>query len=314
MKPVPCVLSQIRGLLKQHPEGLNIQELAEMTGINRNSASKYLEILRSRGTVDMRRLGNTKVFFLCNRIPIAPILRFIRGAVVVVDFELVVQQMNPCCTLLLARSGSYLAGLHLSSPALGPFSDPAVTAIAQNAVHGIEGAHTISMRRCATCMEVEVSAIPVLLDDGRPGAALVIEDEVTPRDEGWMRLHGAILRDLAEPICRFSADGTLLSANRAFAEAAGLPAHAVTGTRNPFLGAHDSPLLTTLLCALTPDRPTHRLEMSESPSDDSSSLQWRVHGLFDGGGRLKEMVAVGHSQPAAPRDSRAQVRYLPSPE
>ena len=299
MNPTFILLSQIRGVLQQNPRGLSIQEVAEKTGMNRNSASKYLEILRSRGAVDLQRFGNTKVYFPCERVPIAPILRFIRGAVAVVDFDLVVCCVNPACTVLLAEAGFRLTGLDLTDPELGPFSAVAVVSIAEDAVRGTEGIASVGIRRGGAFVEVEVSAVPVLLEDGRPGAALVLETEPLPLADDWSWPYGEIIREIAEPVCRFRPDGRVLWANRAFAGAAGMPVDLAPAGRNRYLGPLGSLPLDQLLAGLTPDRPRCGLEPTAFPIETSPPMRWTLYGRFDRGGRLRDVVATGHPSPTA---------------
>ena len=49
--------------LREHPEGLTIQSIAEITGINRMTVSKYVLVLSVEGTLLQRRIGRAK---LCN--------------------------------------------------------------------------------------------------------------------------------------------------------------------------------------------------------------------------------------------------------
>jgi len=50
--------------LKRHPEGLTILSIAENTGINRITVSKYVFGLLSEGLVFQRRVGPAKLCYL----------------------------------------------------------------------------------------------------------------------------------------------------------------------------------------------------------------------------------------------------------
>jgi DNA-binding IclR family transcriptional regulator len=50
-------------LKKAAPKDLSIEELADMTGIHRNTVSKYVFALQSQGKVVLsRQLGNAKLY------------------------------------------------------------------------------------------------------------------------------------------------------------------------------------------------------------------------------------------------------------
>ncbi len=50
--------------LKEHPEGLTLLNIAENTGINRITVSKYIFGMVSGGLVFQRRVGPAKLCFL----------------------------------------------------------------------------------------------------------------------------------------------------------------------------------------------------------------------------------------------------------
>ena len=50
--------------LKEHPEGLTILDIADGTGINRLTVSKYIFGLTYEGLVSQRRVGPAKLCYL----------------------------------------------------------------------------------------------------------------------------------------------------------------------------------------------------------------------------------------------------------
>ncbi|NIO44412.1 MAG: winged helix-turn-helix transcriptional regulator [Candidatus Aenigmarchaeota archaeon] len=50
--------------LEKHPEGLTILSIAENTGINRITVSKYVFGLVSEGLISQRRIGPAKLCYL----------------------------------------------------------------------------------------------------------------------------------------------------------------------------------------------------------------------------------------------------------
>jgi len=54
--------------LKEHPEGLTILTIAENTGINRLTVSKYIFGLVSEGLISQRRVGPAKLCYLKRKV------------------------------------------------------------------------------------------------------------------------------------------------------------------------------------------------------------------------------------------------------
>jgi PAS domain S-box-containing protein len=67
-------LRLIKDLLKNHPKGMSITEIARDLGRNKHSVGRYLDVLRVSGQVEMRTYGMAKVFSLSRRVPISALL------------------------------------------------------------------------------------------------------------------------------------------------------------------------------------------------------------------------------------------------
>jgi DNA-binding IclR family transcriptional regulator len=50
--------------LKKHPEGLTIMNIAENTGINRVTVSKYVLVMVAEGVLEQRSIGTAKLCHL----------------------------------------------------------------------------------------------------------------------------------------------------------------------------------------------------------------------------------------------------------
>ena len=51
-------------LLKNHPEGLTIQELSSMMGLHRQTVTKYIMWLAGAGLIRRRRVGSATLHYL----------------------------------------------------------------------------------------------------------------------------------------------------------------------------------------------------------------------------------------------------------
>jgi predicted transcriptional regulator len=59
-------VEKLKQILKWHPRGITISDLAVKMEMNRNLVAKYLDILLISGQVEMQEIGAAKVYFLSN--------------------------------------------------------------------------------------------------------------------------------------------------------------------------------------------------------------------------------------------------------
>ena len=85
MDPTTDALSLLLSTLKEHPRGMSVSDLAAAVGINRNTVSRYLDVLLVSGQVEMETYGKAKVFYLSQRVPIAAMLNFSSDLVLSLD-------------------------------------------------------------------------------------------------------------------------------------------------------------------------------------------------------------------------------------
>jgi DNA-binding transcriptional ArsR family regulator len=51
-------------ILKRHPEGLTIRSLSEITGVHRQTVTKYVFELKGAGIIHRRRVGSATLLYL----------------------------------------------------------------------------------------------------------------------------------------------------------------------------------------------------------------------------------------------------------
>ena len=118
-------LDIILDLIRENPRGLNIREIAELTGVSRISASKYLDVLAAEGKIEVRVMGKARVFYLALT-PITPqsLLNQIPGQILVVNAKSCIIQANDQFLTGHFLARDKLVGFPLASVLPGLAGDP----------------------------------------------------------------------------------------------------------------------------------------------------------------------------------------------
>ena len=91
----------IKELLKDHPRGLSITEIATTLHLHRNTAARYLEMLNLKGEVDRKQIGTAKNYFLVQRMPVFALIAFCRRPVIILNARREVAMVNADALALL---------------------------------------------------------------------------------------------------------------------------------------------------------------------------------------------------------------------
>jgi PAS domain-containing protein len=106
-------VDRLKQILKWHPRGVTISDLAAKMDMNRNLVAKYLDMLLISGQVDMEVVGAAKVYFLSRRVPISSMLEFSSDMVIVLDSEQKIVQVNDPLLRILREKKDALVGRHI---------------------------------------------------------------------------------------------------------------------------------------------------------------------------------------------------------
>ncbi len=171
--------NRILRVLRFRPKGMTITEVAKQLGVTRNSVSKHLEILQIAGKVDVRNIGNAKLYSLAQRVPISAFLCFTKNLILILDNEQRIVQVNDQCLKHLRQSKDALIGRTIRETALPVVSTPEALAV----IEGLEREQVIADIRYAREdgeFFYQMQAIPTTFEDGEKGCTLVLE-EITER-------------------------------------------------------------------------------------------------------------------------------------
>ena len=175
MEPNSDIAGRILRALRIHPRGMTITEIARQTHITRNSVSKHLEVLRIAGQVDMRAVGNAKVYSLAQRVPLSAFLCFTTDLIIVLDWNGTVLQINDHLLHLAGMTEEEIVGANIRDVAI-PVVSGAETLTVIEGVDKEPFATDVHQTRNGDDFFYRMQVIPTVFDGGGRGRTIVLED------------------------------------------------------------------------------------------------------------------------------------------
>ncbi|MBP2133248.1 PAS domain S-box-containing protein [Methanomicrobium sp. W14] len=169
-------LARVMELLKEEPRGLSITDISRLLNMNRNSVSKYLNMLLISGHVDMRSIGVAKVYFLSHRVPISAMLDFSSDAILVLNADQRIVQVNDNFLLFTGYDRDDIMGVRLPDSSLPVVSNAVVLRSITELLRGSADAKEIEWEDDQGKYFFMVKLIPTVFDDGSPGITIILED------------------------------------------------------------------------------------------------------------------------------------------
>jgi len=178
--------SRILQALRFRPRGMTITDIARQTGIKRNSAAKYLEMLLISGNVECRVIGTARVFSLAHRVPLSSFLCFTRDLIVVLDSHGRISQVNDRFLEQYAIAKENVTGRTISEVSLPILSTPgALDLISGSGEEQISGEiHYVDHDHDA---DYWMEVIPTVFDDGSNGSTIVLHD-ISPEKQNYRNM------------------------------------------------------------------------------------------------------------------------------
>ena len=215
-------VDRLKQILKWHPRGITISDLASKMEINRNLVAKYLDILLISGQVEMQVIGAAKVFFLSQRVPISSILEFSSDMLIILDSNQKIVQINEPVLLQLNKKKEMLIGRNI-----GEIDNPLLNAVSVEILSKPLDTVLDKTSEMECILEdkkyfFKVKQLSTAFEDGTHGTTLIIEDvtahityqRILEFNEARYR---GIVEDQTDFITRFLPDGTLVFVNDAYA-------------------------------------------------------------------------------------------------
>ena len=180
MQRIADELVRVKDLLRNHPQGMSITDIALKLGKNKHSVGRYLDILHASGHVDLRTFGMAKVFTLSSRVPLSALLSYSTDLVLVVDKNLRIIQVNEPFLSLVSLSQDQVVFQEIQ---FIPAPDPAVLGLLSIVAEQIRLQQNLGEIELPTSPKryFHLRIVPTVFDDGTAGTTAILEDVTTER-------------------------------------------------------------------------------------------------------------------------------------
>ena len=195
---------------------MSVSDLAAAVGVNRNTVSRYLDVLLVSGRVEMETYGKAKVFYLSQRVPIAAMLNFSSDLVLVLDRDRRIVQANDAVCSFAGRERDDIIGNSIETSPLAAFDHPLIRSRITDALGGREVTEELRFLRHDEEIFFRIKFLPTVFNDGTPGVTIIL-DEITESRRAeealavyaeWMRWNSRSIYGctMAEPDLEVPAD------------------------------------------------------------------------------------------------------------
>ncbi len=167
-------LVRIRELLKKNPKGMSIREISEALSLHRNTAAKYLDLLKLKGDVDRKQVGTARMYFLTQRMPVTALVRFCIFPLIIVNNRQEIVMVNNAALRLLKCPLEVLYGEKIDEIPYPLSSDTPVGDLCQEVIVGDEKQYSVQMMIHKEPHDLFIHLMPVVFDTGKDGCAVVL--------------------------------------------------------------------------------------------------------------------------------------------
>jgi PAS domain S-box-containing protein len=213
-------VDRIKRILKWHPRGMTISDLASDMKMNRNLVAKYLDMLLVSGQVEMQIVGAAKVYFISRRVPISALLEYSKDPVIVTGSDRKILQVNEPVTALTGLARSDL--LQKQPEEIdNPFMQLICASARSRDPHAT--GEQVDDLNCAIHGEdrfFRIKQVPSAFEDGSDGFTFIAEDVTAGKKyEEMLRISEAryrgLVQSIGEAIIGSSPEGLIMSWNPA---------------------------------------------------------------------------------------------------
>ena len=290
-------MERICHLLKAHPRGLSTIEISRKLRLNRNTASKYLEILLLTGDVEVKRVCSARIYYLSGNVSLKNILSLTGDFIIVIDGAGNVKYAN--------RNFLDFEGYDAEEISEKPFSELLFKLVDEGLFRRIkkysgsgEYSETVSVLKEGKELIFNSKVVKTALQNGSSGVTLIFED-VTENYNCRKRLkrievlYLAVAEDLGGYIVRYTPEKIITYANSAYCRTFGLNNYEGT-LMNPDIPKDYLRVVIDLFSGVNYDNPVFRIKNPvRMPAGNLAWHRWTVRGIFDEFRDIAEFQSVG---------------------
>ncbi|MDP3396692.1 MAG: PAS domain S-box protein [Methanoregula sp.] len=227
---------RIKEVLRENPRGMNIKEISAAVAMSRNSIAKYLDVLTAAGQLEVRYVGNAKLFYLAKRVPLESMMSMSPDMIAVVDKDMRIAQVNSPFVDFIGTPKEKIIGTRLFDLASALLPVEQMMGWLQQEKAGADPRHEIHIKKDDKVMYFNALCIPTLFEDGDTGVALRFENISNLKNaelshEESKRLLEAVLSASTVPMYVIGKDHHILAWNRAMEKFSGLKSSGMMGTQ-----------------------------------------------------------------------------------
>jgi PAS domain S-box-containing protein len=168
--------ARITEVLREQPLGMNIKEIAGAVGMSRNSVAKYLDVLTATGHLDVRQIGNAKLFYLSHRVPVRNLLQLTHEMIVVLDGHMRIAQSSDSFTEFIGSARDTVLGSHLSRLPVPVLSEKEETDLSGLLKGGPAWTKEIRLVKNGSPVYLAARFVPIVFEEGNAGITVMFEN------------------------------------------------------------------------------------------------------------------------------------------
>jgi PAS domain-containing protein len=168
--------ARIRDVLQKQPLGMNIKEIAAAVGMSRNSAAKYLDVLTATGHLDVRLIGNAKLYYLSHRVPVQNLLQLTHEMIVVLDGSMRIVQSSDSFIAFIESARDRVMGSRLSRLIFPILSEKEEADLAVLLKGGQTWTKEIRLVKKGDPVYLAARFVPVIFEEGNSGITVMFEN------------------------------------------------------------------------------------------------------------------------------------------
>ncbi|MBT8508738.1 hypothetical protein AZH53_10005 [Methanomicrobiaceae archaeon CYW5] len=171
----PDITGRLMTIIKFRPKGVTISDLARETKVNRNSVAKYMEILQVAGQVDMKVVGNAKVYSAATRVPIATMINTFSEYLIVLDAKGSIALINDQYLRFAGLAKEEVIGHRIGEVKLPGLTNDVVTFLT-GGLEGREASLEVTIEKGGEEFFFAIRCIQTVLEGGGHGTLIILRD------------------------------------------------------------------------------------------------------------------------------------------